>query len=139
MQAESDQLPHDEEQKKSSLIHTVIMEVLLCSDKDKLMAEFFSKDDEKEHREISQDAKNIVERQRNLAAPEILMLTAAVQFKSCCHDGTPRHTYCKCVIVFLGASDQLNKQVLTNVINCFNILTTRAVFFFNKRVQRENN
>ena len=73
------------------------MEVLQSTDKEKLMAEFFQKNDNKEYQEISQDAKDLVK--NVVEAHEILMITNTVQCKSCYNDATLRHTKCKCGLI----------------------------------------
>ena len=56
VQGESDQFADDEEQKKRSLIQSlIIVEVLQYPDKDKLMAQIFPKSDNKEYQHISRD------------------------------------------------------------------------------------
>ena len=48
-------------------------------------------------------------------------------------------TYCECGLVLPGASEEAKEQVLKNVINCFNVLTTSAFVFQNWKVHREHN
>ena len=57
------------------------------------------------------------------------MITDTVQRKSCYNYATPWHTHCRYGRIFLGASDEVKKQVLKHVINCFSMLTTRAFIF----------
>ena len=104
------------------------MNVLQSPNKGKLMAELFPNSDEKEYQEMSQDAKDTVKKQGNLEVHEILMITDTLQCKSCYNHATPRHTYCKCGLIFLGARDEVKKQGLKNGINCFTLLTTSACF-----------
>ena len=85
--------------------------------KDKSMADSLPKYDDKEYQEMSQDAKDIVTEQGNREAYEILMITDTVQCKSCDSYTTPGHTYCKCGRMLPGASDEVKKQVLQNVMN----------------------
>ena len=102
------------------------MGVFQSPDKDKLMAELSPKSDGKLYHENSQDAKDTVKEQGNLEAHAILMITDAVQCKSCYNCGTPGHTYCKCGLVFPGVFDEVKKLVLKNIINCVEKLTTSA-------------
>ena len=39
------------------------------------------------------------------------------------------HTCCKCGLVLLGASDEVKKEVLQNVMTCISRLTTKAFVF----------
>ena len=50
---------------------------------------------------------------------------------------TPGHTYCKCGLALLGASDDVKKQVLKNIINFFRKLTTSAFVFEQVRPRRK--
>ena len=90
---------------------------------------------------ISQDVKDIVSEQGFLEAHEVLMITDNIQFKSCYNYAAPGYTYCKCGLILPGASDEVKKQVLKNVLNCFNFLTTSATVFVKKQLGRpkENN
>ena len=45
--------------------------------------ESFSKDEDKEYQETSQDARGTVKEQGNLEAHEMLMITVTIQCKSC--------------------------------------------------------
>ena len=65
-QGESDQLTEDEERNKRSRIQSLLIDVLLSPDKDKLMAELFPNSDDKEYHEMSQSVKDIVKEQGNL-------------------------------------------------------------------------
>ena len=58
------------------------------------------------------------------------MITDTVQCKSCYNCATPGHTFCKCGLVDLGASDEVQKQVLKNVINGINVFTTSTLFLY---------
>ena len=103
---------------------------------------FFSsqcaKHDDMGYQDICQIAKDIVKQKGNLEAHEILMITDTEQCRPCYTYATPRHTSCKCGIILLRASEEVQKQVLKNGINWFNVLTTSA-FVFKTGTQRVNN
>ena len=96
------------------------------------MAEFLPNSDDKEYEVISQDVKDIVSEHGFLETHGVLMITDNIQFKSCYNYAAPGRTYCKCGLILPGASDEVKKQVLKNVINCFNFLTTGATVFVKK-------
>ena len=121
MQGESDQSTEDEERKRSR-IKSPVKHILESPNNDKLLAELFPTGDDKEYQGISQHTKNFVKEQGSLEAHENLMITDTVQCKSCCHYALPR----QCGRVLPGASDEVKKHVLKNVINCFNTFTTSA-------------
>ena len=83
------------------------------------MAELHPKNDDKEHQEISQIAKDIVQSRSS----------DTVQCKSFYQYATPGHTSCECGLVLPGASEEVKKQVLQNVINCLVFPTTSAFAF----------
>ena len=57
------------------------------------------------------------------------MITHTVRCKLCYNYATSSvHTYCNCGLVLLGASDEVKKQVLKHVINCFSMLTSSTCF-----------
>ena len=116
VQGEPDQATDDEERKRSQK-------------KDKLMGDFFPKDDDKEYQDISQIAENIVEEQGSLEAHDILMITNTVQCKSCYQLRNFRNTSCECGLIFHEARKEVKKQVLKNVINCFSVPRTTAFVF----------
>ena len=123
VQREPDQLAEDEEHKKRSLIQLLFINVLQSPNKDNLMTDYFKA---RRHR-VSRD----VTFSKNKALSELFkfwMITDAVQCTSCYKDATPGHTS-RMWTFSPGASEEVKKQVLKNVINCFNILTTSASVF----------
>ena len=54
------------------------------------------------------------------------MITDTVKCRSCYKYGTLGHTYCECGLMLPGASDDVKKQIIKNVINCFNVMKTSA-------------
>ena len=53
----------------------------------------------------------MVEEQSNVDAHEILMITDAVQCRSCYKNATLGHTYCECGLTLPGVSEEVTKQV----------------------------
>ena len=53
---------------------------------------------------------------------KFLMTTNAVQCELCHNGANVERIFCQ----FLGATDEVKKQVLGNVLDCFNVITTRA-------------
>ena len=105
------------------------MNVFQSPDKDKLKAELFPKSDDKEYQNILRIAKDTAGEHGHLEVHEIFMTTDAVQCRSCTVCVTLGHTHCECGLILFGASQEVKKQVLKNVINCFHILTTGAFAF----------
>ena len=68
------------------------------------MTELSPKSDDTKFHEISQDAKNTFEKQRNFEAHDILVITNTVQCKSYYNYADPGHTHSRCGFVLPGAS-----------------------------------
>ena len=116
--------------RRKNTFESLVKQILQSPNKDKLMAELFPKDDDKEHQEISEAANNMAKEQGNLEAHAILMITHTVRCKLCYNYATSSvHTYCNFGFVLLAVSDEVKKQVLKNVINCFSMLTSSALVF----------
>ena len=93
---EPEKSPDNENQEKTSLIKLLAKQVLESPNKNQMMAELFTKSDEKAHQEISEDFKNIAKEQGNIEAHELFMITDALQCWKCSNCETSGHTFCTC-------------------------------------------
>ena len=91
------------------------------------MTELSPKNDDKEYQDDSEDFKNIVKEQSNIEAHEVLMITDAVQCKTCYHCAIAGHTCCQCGQPNPRASGEVKKQLFKIAMNCFKKLTTIAL------------
>ena len=85
--------------------------ILESPNKDELMIQLLPKDDDKEHQDISQDAKDTGKEQSNLEAHEILMIIDTGQCSSGYKHAIPTHTCCECGLILPGRDDEVKKTI----------------------------
>ena len=97
----------------------------------------FPNKDDKETKILVRMPKTSVKSKAISKLIKILMITDTIQCKSCYNNATHGHTWCKSGLVLVGATDEVKKQILKNVINCFDIFRTSAFVSLSGKLTRK--